>query len=310
MSRGYNKHSFARRIREWSEYIGAKFAIWVVLHSSPRFACSAAKFVGGLAYHLMHKRRRVAIGNILAAHISDDKRTARSIAKNSFKSMALTIVESFLFPRLRQNGAKATVERSDETVSAVRSSKRGVIIVSGHLGNWEIGAQAVSHLKPLTGISRRMNNERVQKLMDEKKMRGDFETIDKHSGRPMDMVRALKRDRALAILTDQHASGDSSVIIDFFGREAATYSTPVVLQHLTGTPIVFVHSVREGFMKFRVNISEPIFYTISKDNKEADILAATQDLANRLEAVIRKYPDQYLWAHRRWKYAEKMNQEK
>ena len=58
-------------------------------------------------------------------------------------------------------------------------------------------------------------------------------------------------------------------------------------------------------MRFRVHIEGPIFYDIPKDAKDEAVANATQDLASRLEAAIRKYPGQYLWAHRRWKYAER-----
>lgn len=298
-----------RRVKESTEFHAARVAVWLAKKISPEHACALARAFGRLAFAVLGKRRRTALDNILKAGVAADRREAKAIARKSFESMALTIIESFVLPRMPDAAERAVVDISPGTVAALEQLKRGVIMVSGHLGNWEVGAQAVSKYKPLTGIVRPMNNARVQKLMDDAKMRADFETIDKHSGKPMDMVRALKRDRALAILTDQHASGDGAVSIDFFGRKAAAYSTPVVLQRLTGSPILFSYSIREGFMRFRVCFSEPIFYTISKDNKDADILAATQDLATRLEKVIRRYPDQYLWAHRRWKLAEKLEKE-
>lgn len=299
-----SRHLF-RPFFEVIEFRGAQLAVWIVEHTTPETACRLARFLGSVAYYIMPKRRKTAVENILKAGIVSSPAEARRMARASAQSIALTVVESFVFSRLPDAAERALIDISPVTIDALNESKRGAICVSGHIGNWEIGAQAVSKYKPLTGIARPMNNARVQKLMDEKKMRADFETIDKHSGKPMDMVRALKRDRALAILSDQHASGDSAVIIDFFGRKAATYSTPVVLQQLTKSPILFSYSVREGFMKFRVHFSEPIYYTVTKENKEADIQAATQDLAHRLEDIIRQYPEQYLWAHRRWKYAER-----
>jgi KDO2-lipid IV(A) lauroyltransferase len=199
---------------------------------------------------------------------------------------------------------------SPEAEKAMRETKCGLICCSGHLGNWEVGAMLLTRYRSVTGIARPMKNPYVQRLMDRRGMRGDFETIDKHSGRPMDIVRALKRNRALAILSDQHASADNAVIIDFFGRKAATYSTPVVVQKLTGAPIVFAYAARIGFMRFKAHVSGPIFYDIPKEGKDEAVAKATQDLAGRLEAAIREYPGQYLWAHRRWKYAEALERGK
>ena len=294
------------RVLESVEYVFARIGVWIVEHTPGRIACALAKFVGDIAFFFMPRRRRIAVNNILKAGIVDSPRAARRIARASARSIALTVAESFIFPRYKDADQRIEYEISQTARDAIDASKCGFICYSGHFGNWEIGAQALSRFKPVTGIARPMNNERVQALMDRKQMRADFETIDKHSGRPMDMVRALKRNRVLAILSDQHARGDSAVVIDVFGRPAKTYPTPVILQQLTGAPIFFIYSLRTGFMRFHIKFSEPLFYKVSKENKAADILAATQDLSKRLEEIIRQYPEQYLWAHRRWKYAERL----
>ena len=294
------------RVLESVEYVFARIGVWLVEHTPARIACALAKFVGDIAFFFMPHRRRIAVNNILKAGIADTPRAARRIARASARSIALTVAESFIFPRYKNADSRIEFEISQAAQDAIDASKCGFICYSGHFGNWEIGARVLSRFRPVTGIARPMNNERVQALMDRKQMRADFEIIDKHSGRPMDMVRALKRNRVLAILSDQHARGDSAVVIDVFGRPAKTYSTPAVLQQLTGAPIFFIYSLRTGFMRFRIKFSEPLFYKVSKENKAADILAATQDLSKKLEEIIRQYPEQYLWAHRRWKYAEKL----
>ena len=299
----------APHLLEGVEYLFARIGVWIVEHAPARLACALAKFVGDIAYFWMPRRRKIAVGNILKAGIADTPRAARRIARASSRSIALTVAESFIFPRLRDADSRVELDVPETTKEAIETSKCGFICYSGHFGNWEIGAQALSRFHPVTGIARPMNNERVQALMDKKKMRADFETIDKHSGRPMDMVRALKRNRALAILADQHARGDSAVVIDVFGRPAKTYPTPAILQQLTGAPIIFSYALRTGFMRFRIVFSEPLFYKVSKETKAEDILAATQDLSKRLEEIIRQHPEQYLWAHRRWKYAERLKAE-
>ena len=294
------------RIVESAEYVFARLGVWLVEHVPPRAACWMAKSIGSLAYLLMRKRRKTAIGNILRAKVAKTPKEARRIARASMQSIALTVAESFIYPRLADQAAHLVMEVPDSARKAIEESKCGFICFSGHFGNWEVGARAMSSLRPVTGIARPMNNRRVQELMDRKKMRADFETIDKHTERPMDIVRALKRNRALAILSDQHARGDSAAVVDFFGRPAKTYTTPVVMQQLTGAPIFFSYALRVGFMRFRVVFSEPLYYKVSRQNKAADIQAATQDLSKKLEDVIRQHPEQYLWAHRRWKYAERL----
>ncbi len=296
------------RIFESVEYGFALLGVWLVDHAPPRMALRLAKFIGDVAYWCMPRRRRIAVDNLLKSGIAKTAREARRLARASAQSIALTVAESFLFPRFPD--AVSELDVSDAAKAAIDASTCGFICYSGHLGNWEVGAQTVARYRPITGIARPMDNVRVQALMDKKQMRADFETIDKHSGRPMDLVRALRRNRALAILSDQHASGDSAVVIDVFGRPAKTFSTPVVLQQLTGAPIFFTYAIRTGFMRFRVHFSDPIYYTVSKQSKAEDIRSATEDLSKRLEEIIRQHPDQYLWAHRRWKYAERLEAEK
>ena len=297
------------RIVEFAEYVFACIGVWLVEHVSPRAACWMAKSFGSLAYLLMRKRRKTAIDNILRAGVAKTPKEARRIARASMQSIALTVVESFIYPRLENQAEHLVMEVPDSVYAAIEASKCGFICFSGHFGNWEVGARVMSNLRPVTGIARPMNNRRVQELMDRKKMRADFETIDKHTERPMDIVRALKRNRALAILADQHARGDTAAVVDFFGRPAKTYTTPVVMQQLTGAPIFFSYAARIGFLRYRIVFSEPLFYKVSRQNKAADIQAATQDLSKRLEDAIRQHPEQYLWAHRRWKYAEKLETE-
>jgi KDO2-lipid IV(A) lauroyltransferase len=137
--------------------------------------------------------------------------------------------------------------------------------------------------------------------MERRGIRDGMDTIDKHDAHPMKIVRVLKRGEILAMLVDQHANGDSACTIDFLGLPARSYTTPAVLQRLTGAPVVIGAAIRNGPLDFTIHFSEPLRYGLSKSSGEAEIVAATQDMANRLAAHILRRPEQYLWAHRRWK---------
>lgn len=300
-----------KQIREELEYIGARFSLALVGVLPPKMTLAYARFLARIAFLFMRKRRNTAISNILKAGIAADKKEAKKIARSSFESMAQTVAESFIVPKLLADPVKqkeiVQLEVPEETKNILKNTKTGAILVSGHLGNWELGAQTVTQYIPLTGIARAMNNKKIQALMDKYKMRDDFETIDKHDSHPLKVIKVFKRNRALAILTDQHAHGSGAVETTFFNRPVMTYSTPAVLHRLTKAPIFMVFSVRTGFLKFKIVFSKPIDFTFTtKENARAEEHALTQKLSDMLEAEIRKYPEQYLWAHRRWKYAEKM----
>lgn len=288
--------------RHACEYHAARLGLALIDGLGPAAACAIAERLADAAFALAGQRRRVAVGNLLRSGVAANAAQARRLARVSFRHLACVIVESLHMPRLL--AAKGweewlAVEMPAATRALLEAPGRGVILVSGHLGNWEVGAQVIARFKPLTGVARAMNNPRVQELLERRRMRGDFETIDKHAAHPMQLVRALRRGRVLALLTDQHAR-NNGVRVSFFGQPAWTYTTPAVLHLLTGAPIVFGYSLRTGLLRYRFVLSEPLCYAAGTE-READVLRITQSLAARLEAAIRACPGQYLWMHRRWK---------
>lgn len=297
----------AKRVRHRFEYLGARLGLALADALPPRALCAFARSLGRLAYALLARRRRIAVDNLLKAGVAHTPREARRLARASFESLALAVVESRIVSRaLAAEGEPpftVDIELPDATAKLVDDPAVGIIAVSGHLGNWEIAPKVFSRRKPITGIARKMDNPLVQSLLERGGLRENdrYEIIDKHEKSPMKIVRAIRNHRILAILTDQHANDERACRIDFFGRPARTYTTPAFIQHLTGAPIVFVSAVRTGTLHFVIRFSEPIYYPLRKESLEADVRAATQDLAARLEAAIREHPEQYLWAHRRWK---------
>lgn len=297
-----HRHAHWKALRQVGEYQAARLGLAVMKLAGPATACRLAGGLAALGFLILGKRRRVAIDNLLQSGVAATPREARRLARASFRHLGCVIAESFFAPRLlasEAGGQAVELDIPPATRKIIGEPGRGVILVSGHLGNWEFGAQVLARYKPLTGIARAMDNPRIQQLMERSRMRGDFETIDKHMARPMDLVRVLRRGRVLALLTDQHASA-GGIVVSFFGRPAATYTTPAVLHRLTRAPMVFGSPVRLGTLRYRFVLSEPLDYPFT-DDREADIRAITQDLASRLEAAVRQHPGQYLWAHRRWK---------
>lgn len=295
----------ASKLRLSCEYFGAKFGLALIRFLPPRAACWAARRVGSIAYATIAKRRRIAIDNLLKTGVCTSLPEARRIARLSFQSIALAVVESLVVPKLYDDhklppDAIEIIMPEETRALLTDETKTGIITVSAHFGNWELGAKIASTFRPITGIARRMNNARVQDLMERANIREGFETIDKHESNPLKIVRVLKRGRVLAMLTDQHAHGDNTCTIDFFGLPAKTYSSPAFLQHLTHCPILLCVVVRTGILKFRVEYSSPLFFSYEKSSLEEDVRTATQEIASRLESKIRERPEQYLWAHNRW----------
>ena len=253
-----------------------------------------------LLWPFFPKRRRIAIDNILACHITDDPKEARRIAKKSWCHLAGHIAEALWVPKVitRENwrdhldvsgAAPATVKLLLET------PETPILLVSAHHGVWEAATNLLSFSRPMIAIARVMNNRIVAKWMKKHHFRGPVTIIDKNHGfTPAILQQWVDEKSAMTILMDQHAG--NGVKLNFLGRPAQTYTSATRLAMRYGHPIVVGSFVRLAPYRYRLVGGEPLVF-----KKTDDKLACTQLLNDRLGEAIRRYPEQYLWAHRRWR---------
>ncbi len=254
-------------------------------------------------WYFMHRsRRNIACENIRLGGIASDEQEISRIARSSFRHFATLLIEGMKFDPLAPEGA-ANVHV--ETVIAPRANDilsdagKGMIAVSGHIGNWELGVQLLSRFKPVAAIARKMNNPYVDRLVNERRKRANLLLISKYDNPIRKARAALKNAGALAMLTDLNAR-KRGIIVDFLGRPASTYPTAALLHLATGAPICFGSCIRLGPASYRFSVHDPIIHERTGDNKR-DIREITEAINRELEAVVRKYPEQYLWGHRRWR---------
>lgn len=296
------QNSFWRDLRYRVEYAFAAPVLAVIRRIPVGASCRFAEFLGSLAYAFLPRRRRLAVGNILAAGITDSPKEASRIARASFRHLARVVAESFHVAEITPETMDGhfTLDVPQETLDLLHDPKQGVILYSGHIGNWEVAATVISMIKPLTGIQRPMNNPYVNALLERTKMRGGFDTVDKHDANPHQLVNILRHGRVLAILSDQHARS-GNIWIDFLGRPASTYVTPAILHQLTKAPILTGACYdSEKPLHYDVVLSKPLVFERTKD-RDADTERITQALSDDLAALVRARPEQYLWAHNRWR---------
>ena len=247
----------------------------------------------------MNRRRDIACDNIRLAKITHDEEEVRSIARASMIHFLQVAIAS-----LQNTGKTATKPRIVEDIdpaakAALADPKQGVILCSGHLGNWEVGLQEVAKQFPLLGIARKMNNPLVDNLLSFRN-RDNIEITPKHDQDAGRLVRALAEGRNVGILFDQHASRKRGVMIPFFGVPAATYTSPAMLHLTTKAPICFSTCVETAPGEYRLHIDPPFTYARTGD-RQKDTAEILKMLHTKLENAIREHPTQYLWAHRRWR---------
>ena len=259
-------------------------------------------FVASLIYPFFGSRRRLAIDNIVEAGITSDPKEAARIAKASWCHLAGHICEALKVPdvinasnwreHLQFDGA------DPETVSLLlEKSDRPILLVSAHHGVWEAATNVLSFARPMIAVARTMNNSWVARWMKKHHFRGPVTVIDKSHGFTGAVMRQWKTENAaMTILMDQHAGKKHGAKLMFFGRPAWTFTTGARMGVRTGCGIVVGSFVRVAPFMYRLVGGAPV-YLKSGD----DIAKATQLLNDRLEDAIRRYPEQYLWVHRRWR---------
>jgi KDO2-lipid IV(A) lauroyltransferase len=225
------------------------------------------------------------------------RRTARGSYVHFAREAAMTM-------RLARMGPEEMIRRTEvEGLEALREAAqhgRGAVVISGHLGNWEVAAAAMAARGLAMDVAaHRQKNPLVYRHMAELRNRLGLTVITKNEAFRR-VPRALAAGRVVALIADQNIQ-KRGVFVDFFGRAAATAKGPALFAHRSGAPVFLGVAVRKpGYpSQYRV-IIEPV--PVPEGATGSDVVRSlTQHHVSRLEALICEAPDQYFWQHRRWK---------
>jgi KDO2-lipid IV(A) lauroyltransferase len=178
------------------------------------------------------------------------------------------------------------------------AEKKGVVMITGHIGNWEMLGQAIAAAGyPISTIARHSYDPRVTAWLHQWRTRLGLEILwrNRNSGRAI--LRVLAKNRLMFFLIDQDTA-TAGAYVPFFAHAAFTPTAPAALALRTGAPVIFCWHHRRG-KQHQITI-ERIHYTPT-GNTEGDVLALTTILSARLESVIRAAPEQWVWMHKRWR---------
>jgi KDO2-lipid IV(A) lauroyltransferase len=266
-----------------------------------RLALSFGSFLGFLAFDVLRVRRNVTLIN-LKNSLGDQKniKELKKIGRRAYKNIGKSLVEYSLFPSLNKKKISRMVEfeGAENFDEALRRGK-GAIVVAGHFGSWELmGAATSQRGYPVDFLVGEQHNILVDNLMNDYRKSMGIGII-KMGAAAKGIIKALKNNRFVAMLSDQDAGNDGTVV-DFFGRPASTPKGPAAFALKMNAPIILGFIIRGNKEKQKIIIEKPIFIEKS-ENKEDDIRKLTQAYTSVLEHYIRKYPDHWFWPHRRWK---------
>ena len=273
------------------------------------FALWWGEQLGSMFFHLDWERRKVALENLQVA-FGDEKseRERLAIARRAFQNLGMMAVEFFRIPRMDVETfrKRVNIEGLDAALRLLGKGK-GALLLLSHFGNWEmmgimsklIGDSIMVIAKPMK------KNKRIDQFITKIRNAAGLEVISSIKASRI-VIKALSQNRVVGILIDQRAKRSEGIWADFFGKKAPTTPGLAVLAMKTGAPVVPVFMVRDGFGKHRLVIQEPLELVHTGDIKK-DVEANTQLFNHTLESMIRQYPDQWFWVHRRWERKKRVS---
>ncbi len=284
------------------ELYALRGAAAVLRKLSFRRAGDVGEWIGALVYSPFGIRRDVVERQVRAAFPGLAEPEVLRIARESYGNLGRTSIETAVLPSYAREDILAlfgTIEGWDVLEEAL-SRGRGAIIVSGHLGNWELGAAYVAARTPrLDAVARGMQNPMFEDYLTQTREQLGVHVI--HDSEAVKRVpRALRANGAVAFLFDQGAAGLASTWVPFFGRYAKTPRGPAVFALRLDTPVIFTCAVREPNGKYSMKFEEVVVPRTGE--REHDVDAIVGAYTDTLERWVRRYPEQYFWHHRRWKH--------
>ncbi|HEY5999441.1 MAG TPA: lysophospholipid acyltransferase family protein [bacterium] len=253
----------------------------------------------GRIWHALDRRhRRLAAANIRLG-LGHDAASASRVACASFESIGRTLAE-FALAAERPDELLARVDFEDgPRLRQVLAAGRGLLLVSGHCGNWELLGARVGREIPLTSIARPLANPLVDQTVTDLRRAAGIRTVASDDA-AREVLRTLRRGEAVAVLLDQSASRGERVFVNFLGRPAATNFGLALLALKSGAPVLPGFSARGADGRHRVWIGEPIAPADSAD-RGTRLGVTTARYTAAIEAWVRRHPDQWFWVHDRWK---------
>jgi Kdo2-lipid IVA lauroyltransferase/acyltransferase len=247
------------------------------------------------------KLRRTGERNLELAFPNLPDQERRRLLRGSFENLGRLLA---IFSHLADDSAavKAMIAVEGlEHLAAAGDQGKGVILFTGHVGAWELSSFGLSLFgHPLSFLVRRIDNPKIEAMIDRLRSGSGNRTIDKRSA-AREMLAILRDGGTLGILVDLNTLDREAIFVDFFGIPAATTFIVAKLALRTGASVLPVFAPWDDYNKhFRLKIGAPLPIERTGDEAE-DVRRLTQQYTRVVEDYVRRYPDQWLWIHHRWK---------
>jgi KDO2-lipid IV(A) lauroyltransferase len=285
-------------------YLVLRSVIMVIDMFPYRMAPPIAKILAWIIRMVDRKHVRIAAKNLENSLGVCPTEEIPAFIRKVYRHVALGFVEMLMLPRLMKCHAIARYVQlvRYDIFDQLSKEGRGVIVVIGHLGNWEIGGLATTLAGySIQSLARPIDNPWIDRYLKRFRTQTGQKMISRDRALG-EMIRVLQRGGMLVVQIDQDAR-QLGVYVNFFGRPASTHRAPATLSLKYNAPIVLVNTYREDNLNFAV-CSEPFYPAAFRDCADP-VKSLTQAFSDRFEVFVRQHPEQWFWMHDRWKSAER-----
>lgn len=294
------------KIQIWFEYAIAR-SFFGALAILPRKAAVATGVnIGRLGYKLLGGLRRVAHKNLSIAFPEKSEAERAQIAKGTFENLGRVLGEMSQLKnasreKLERLGDLTLDDELTELYQGLKKEKRGVLITTGHLGNWEVLVLGFAALyEPISYLARPIDNPLIEAFTHKIRTQFGNNPINK-SFSVMTAIGILREGGILGILSDVNAHPKEGVFVPFFGIEACTPAGAATMAIRSSSLILPIFCVWDKETKKYKFVRGKLLEPANTGDRKADIVTTTAAYTAEIENIIRQYPDQWMWIHKRWK---------
>ncbi|MBI2682116.1 MAG: lysophospholipid acyltransferase family protein [Acidobacteriales bacterium] len=280
--------------------------VWLLLRTigalPRRLAWALCMSLAMLVYALHGKLRRVGMRNLAIAFPEMSEKDRKKILRTVYLGLGRQMAEFCRFPRYtKENVREIAVYEGFECLEEARKRGKGLLFLTGHFGGWEVGSFAHSlYGNPIKIVVRDLDNPLVDGMVKQYRTMHGNQTIDNREFL-RGLLSSMREGETVGILMDTNMTPPQGVFADFFGVPAATAAGMARVALKTDAAVIPAYTVWDpAIHKYKICF-EPALHLIRTGDTDADVLANTALFNKALEKIVRKYPDQWLWVHRRWK---------
>lgn len=290
-----------KRLKNWLIYRFVQLLAFWMARLPRRVALKFSGFLGQLAFWVVRDARRMAEKNLsrVFGWPRGDPRLAKT-ARQVFVNAGKNVADLMLMPRLNRSNIDRLVRiKGGHHMERALAQGRGLIAITGHIGNWELLAASMAiRGYPVNAVTRQVYDPRLDRILNDLRKNANVRGISRDA-EVKEMIRVLRRGEVLGVLMDQDTKV-RGVFVPFFGRTAHTPAGPVVLAMKTGAPIVPMAIHRQPDETYLITVAPPVVL-VRTENRERDIQTNTAACTAALERFIRMHPAQWVWMHDRWR---------